>query len=110
MVLAHPVELDVGVLRGRKPEGVDLDVAEGRRLVCLDLGAHLADDLMQRGCLARAGHACHIQALPQAVLTCEQGTYFDATLLVFFHALEHAGHLSALLQAVHNSTRAGNHC
>ncbi len=40
------------------------------RLPGFHLGAHLAHDLMQRCCLARARHTRHVQTLPQALLTC----------------------------------------
>ena len=62
--VAYPIQLDVGMLRGRKPKGIDFNVAEGRRLIRLDLGAHLPYDLVQRCGLARARHACHVQTLP----------------------------------------------
>jgi hypothetical protein len=73
VMVIHPVQLDVGMLWGCQAQGVDLNVAERPRPARVCLGAHLAHHLVQRRGLARARHACYIQALPQALIACASG-------------------------------------
>ncbi len=68
--VTHPVQLDIGMLRGRQAQRVDLDVAEGPGVASGRLGAHLAHHLVQRHGLACARHARHVQTLPQALIAC----------------------------------------